>query len=175
MTTITHAELSTLSQARNQRHSLDPRLTLSRDYVPPSLFLHITAWWLCPLNTMQLKRAKWSGHSFVFAPICWSVVALFRVHWSVQWQHGEGCASQAVVRGPDSETHHSAEWWVRRRCINSSCWCYRDEGLFSKAIQQRHLYGTSSTKNKPATHIRLHRATLKIHWNIYRHQLDVKH
>lgn len=30
------------------------------------------------------KEQKWSGHSFVLAPICWSVVAPFRLHWSVQ-------------------------------------------------------------------------------------------
>ena len=101
----------------NSTSLLDPRLTLSHEYVLPSLSLYITAWWLCLLHTIQLKRAKWSGHSFVFAPICWSVVALFRMHWSVQWRGGEGWASQALVRGSSSETHHSARWWVRGRCI----------------------------------------------------------
>ncbi len=37
---------------------------------------------------------------------------------------GEGCASQALVRGPDYEIHHSVQRWVRRKhCINSQCWC----------------------------------------------------
>lgn len=163
----------------NQRHSLDPRLTLSHDYVLPSLFLHITAWWLCPLHTIQLKRAKWSGHCFVFASICWSVVALFRMHWSVQWLGrdvprrqwwGDLTLKYTIQLGGES-----AGTALTRRTDAIEMRLSFLRPFNRGTYRERHPRGIN--RQHALVYARLHRATIQwkyIETWLYLHQVDVK-
>lgn len=139
---------------------LTPRLTLSHEYVLPSLSLYITAWWLCPPHTIQLKRAKWSGHSFAFAPICWSVVALFRMHWSVLWRgrdvprrHWWGELTQKYTIQLGGESAGAA----LTRCADAVAM----RPSFPGSLKQKHLCDMSSMKNGPRLYRTLQRNTEK--------------
>lgn len=101
------------------RHSFDPRAEpwLCTAIIVPSH--HSVVALSAAHNTAQkskVKRTQFCFHTHLpvsSGPIQNALISAVA---------GEGCASQALARGPDYEIRHSAGWRVRRRCINW-CWC----------------------------------------------------